>query len=182
MNVDLVSTIRLLHRVLGFLAQQSGEQLADIAEGRRTLVLGEPEPAAATVVQSTKPSRGAAERNATERNAAGRAAGRPKERPTERDAAERKVRERKVASAAPTADDFAAAADKLRRLPDVDERIAYLASLRWRGRKPLKADLAQVAKALGVEITSGMRVPDIERKLVEYGLGAKKKFASLSRW
>ena len=42
MNVDLLDTIRLLHRVLGFLVQQPAERLLDIADGRRQLLLSDP--------------------------------------------------------------------------------------------------------------------------------------------
>ncbi|HWS35951.1 MAG TPA: hypothetical protein VN408_24840 [Actinoplanes sp.] len=39
MNVDLVITVKLLHRVFGFLAGQSAAQLRDIADGRTGLAL-----------------------------------------------------------------------------------------------------------------------------------------------
>ena len=65
---------------------------------------------------------------------------------------------------------------KLRSFTDVEEGIAYLATLRP-GKKPLKADLLHWCAAAGLELNA-----ELERKLLEHTIAAKKKYAGLSRW
>jgi hypothetical protein len=70
---------------------------------------------------------------------------------------------------------------KLRSLSDVDEGIAYLAALRP-GKKLLKADLLRWCAAADLEISPKASNADLERKLLEHTIAAKKKYAGLSRW
>lgn len=163
MNVDLLGTIRLLHRVLGFLAQQPVETLLDVAEGRRQLLLSDPtapsEPADPSAAPAPEPVR--------------RSAPQPR--------GSSPVRTPPVGRAAGINADDAEVVAKLRSLSDVDEGIAYLAALRP-GRKLLKADLRRWCATADLEISPKANNVDLERKLLEHTIAAKKKYAGLTRW
>jgi hypothetical protein len=162
-NVDLLGTIRLLHRVLGFLAQQPAERLLDIADGRRQLLLSDlaapSEPAGPSAAPAPEPVR----RSALEPRGSSH------------------VRTRPVGKAVGTNAEDAEVVAKLRSLSDVDEGIAYLAALRP-GKKRLKADLLRWCAAADLEISPKASNADLERKLLEHTIAAKKKYAGLSRW
>jgi hypothetical protein len=161
-NVDLLGTIRLLHRVLGFLAQQPAERLLDIADGRRQLLLSDPaapsEPAGPSAAPASEPVR----RSAPERGSS-------------------RVRTRPIGTIAETDADDAEVVANLRSLSDVDEGITYLAALRP-GKKLLKGDLLRWCAAADLEISPKTSNADLERKLLEHTIAAKKKYAGLSRW
>jgi len=162
-NVDLLGTIRLLHRVLGFLAQQPAERLLDIADGRRQLLLSDPAFHSEPADRSTAPVAEPVRPSASEPRGSSR------------------VRTRPVGKAAGAHADDAEVVAKLRSFSDVEEGIAYLAALRP-GKKPLKADLLGWCAAADLEISPKTSNADLERKLLEHTIAAKKKYAGLSRW
>lgn len=163
MTVDLLGTIRLLHRVLGFLAQQPAERLLDIADGRRQLLLSDPAAPCQSAGPAADPTPEPVHRSAPEPRGSSR------------------VRARSGARTAETGADDVEVVAKLRSLNDVDEGIAYLATRRP-GKKLLKADLLRWCAAADLEISPKTSNADLERKLLEHTIAAKKKYAGLSRW
>lgn len=159
MNVDLLGTIRLLHRVLGFLAQQPADRLLDIADGRRQLLLSDP---------------------STHDDVAASPGG-PVAEPVRRVTSEPRRTTRPAASNVAPDADAAEVVAKLRSLSGVDEGIAYLAGLRP-GKKLLKVDLLQWCAAADLEVSSKTNNAELERKLLEHTIAARKKYAGLSRW
>jgi hypothetical protein len=162
-NVDLLGTIRLLHRVLGFLAQQPAERLLDIADGRRQLLLSDPAAPAEPADPSAAPAPEPVRRSAPESRGPSR------------------VRTRPVGKTAGTNPEDAEVVANLRSLGDVDEGLAYLTALRP-GKKLLKADLLRWCAAADLAISPKTSNADLERKLLEHTIAAKKKYAGLSRW
>jgi hypothetical protein len=162
-NVDLLGTIRLLHRVLGFLAQQPAERLLDIADGRRQLLLSDSASPSEARDPSTAVIGQAVEHSAAEPRRSPRARTRPVEK-----------------TAGPSADDAEVVAT-LRSFNDVEEGIAYLAARRP-GKKLLKADLLGWCEAADLEVSPKTSNADLERKLLAHTIAAKKKYAGLSRW
>lgn len=164
MNLDLTGTVRLLHRVFGFLAQQSAEQLVEIADGRRRIVsisddqavpVPAPPVAAAPVAPAQRPG-----------TARSRTATKPKPAVV-LDLAEA---------------DYADVAAELRSRDSVDSGIEYLETLKLRGRKPKQADLVEVGRHLGLTLAKNTTIPVAKRKLVEHAIGARKKYADLQSW
>lgn len=168
MSVDLLRTVRLLHRVLGFLAQESPETLADIADGRRRLTTVEEERAAAPVPAQTVRTEDPDESESPD----GRRTGATGRRTT------------RTAPAAPAGSDadFAEIADALRSQESTGDGETFLRGLRVRGRKPHKADLILIGRHLGLTLPRSATVEQMHRKLVERAIGARKKYAGLSKW
>jgi hypothetical protein len=162
-NVDLLATIRLLHRVLGFLTLQSAEDLLDLADGRRQLLLSDPPPRAG----SADPSTGQVIAPIRPSTAEPRVSSR--------------TRTRAASTTVVAKTDEAEVVAKLRSFSDIEEGVAYLAALRP-GKKLLKADLLEWCAAAGLEISPKTSNVDLERKLLEHTIAAKKKYAGLSRW
>ncbi|MFI5937005.1 hypothetical protein [Actinoplanes sp. NPDC051494] len=138
MTVDLIGTVRLLHRVFAFLAEQSDDQLADLAAGRATLTAAPAAPERPTVVP---------------------AQARP-----------------------PATTDYAGIAAALRDQESVNDGVAYLESLRVRGKKPTKQDLIAIAAEMGLTLAPATRNPDMIRKLTDHAVGARRKYAGLGSW
>ncbi|MEU4240525.1 hypothetical protein [Actinoplanes sp. NPDC026619] len=156
MAVDMVGTIRLLHRVFGFLTGLSADELKDVAEGRRDLLLdGPPRPGstpAGVPVQVRVP--------------ANPAAGKPK----------------RADVVAPDDAEYEEIAAKLRGFTTLVDGETYLKGLRLRGRKPLKADLVRLGSQMGLTLSESATVADLQGRLVNHAIGAKKKYAGLSQW
>jgi hypothetical protein len=147
MTVDLMGTIRLLHRVLGFLTELSAKDLTDIADGRRALRL---------------------ELSTKERV--------PEQGPTTSTDPPPKVVD------IPDGPAFGEIAATLRGFGDVGEGAAYLSGLRVRGKKPVKADLIKLGAEMGLTLSDNMRVADLQSRLVNHAIGARKKYAGLTKW
>jgi hypothetical protein len=170
-SVDLMNTVRLLHKVLGFLVQQPAEYLVDIAEGRRSLRLDDASADSQPPALPAEPPSVPAVTPTTPRQ------------PT---AASKATRPKATASRTPAvahADaDFAAVAADLKALDSVDDGLAFLEGLRIGGRKPTKADLQQIGAAMGLTVPKSATNPQAIRKLLDHAIGAKKKYAGLSKW
>jgi len=168
-SVDLLNTIRLLHKVLGFLAQQPAEFLVDIAEGRRRLSLGDAEPVPLTDNSPVRSLSDATSMVRPRQTAVGQTT---------------TAKAREVRATRPPRDDvdYAAIATDLRALDNVDRGLAYLEDLRIGGRKPTKADLQQIAAAMGLTVPKSATNQQVVRKLLDHAIGARKKYAGLSKW
>lgn len=155
MSVDLLTTVRLLHKVLGFLVQQSPEHLQDIADGRKALEL-------------TDPDRPSAQVDA-----------RPMPPVSQQAPAQQTVRQ---TSAVNSDKEFAEIAGRLRGFASVDEGADYLANLRLGGKKARKADLVKVGAEMGLTLSDRAGLPELHRRLIDHAIGAKKKYAGLAQW
>ncbi len=167
MTVDVLSTVRLLHKVFEFLVQQSPERLSGIAEGRCHLTLVE-------VAEPQQDLRAPAQRVV------------PPEPAVPEPAAVPKARAPRSRSARPPATaeavDYGAIAAELRSRQTVDAGSAYLDDLRLRGRRALKDDLIGVGRAMGLTLPKTVSMADARRKLVDHAIGARKKYAGLESW
>ncbi len=161
MNLDLLGTVRLLHKVFGFLSQQTAEQLAEIADGRRRISLALPSDPPATA-----PKAEAGPQKPSPRKASAPA------RSTPADAID----------AAPDGTDYNEIAAELRSQDSVDAGVVYLRGLKVGGKKPTKADLIGIGRAMGLTLPKSVTVPVASRKLIEHAIGARKKYAGLESW
>jgi hypothetical protein len=160
-NLDLVGTVRLLHRVFGFLAQQSAEQLADIAEGRRRIVSVSDDSARPATVAVTSVVQAPAPPTARSRTATA-------------------PRAKQVSDLIDG--DYAEVAAELRRRDTVDDGTEYLDGLKLRGRKPKQADFLEIGRQMGLTLPKSTSIPVAKRRLVEHAIGARKKYADLQSW
>lgn len=164
--MDVIGTVRLLHRVFEFLAQQSPERLSGIAEGRCRLALSEAD---------SSPGASSARPEATPQGEPSFVqAGVPKAR---------KAPPRRTATAAGTeAVDYSAIATELRARESVDAGVAYLGDLRVRGRKPGKDDLIGIGREMGLTLPKSVTIATATRRLVDHAIGARRKYAGLESW
>jgi hypothetical protein len=78
--------------------------------------------------------------------------------------------------------DYARLADELRSQESDSAGAAFLGAARLRGRKLLKPDLLKLGEQLGLSVAKSTTVSELNRKLVERAIGARKKYAGLSKW
>lgn len=164
MSVDLVTTMRLLHKVFGFLADQSADQLRNIAEGRASLALTsgkahDPQPAAEqpTVAIVASSAKG-------------------------RTPSSKATKTAKPANGTLSDEEVASIASRLRGFSSVDDGASYLAELRIGRRPATKAHLIKVGAELGLSLSSSSTLPQLQQRLINHAIGAKQKYAGLARW
>ena len=79
--------------------------------------------------------------------------------------------------------DYAEIAAKLRACATVDEGAAYLDGLRLRGRKRRKGDLVRVGAEMGQTLKEDSQTDrELVKRLVDHAIGAKRKYAGLTKW
>jgi hypothetical protein len=162
MSVDLLKTVRLLHRVFGFLAQETAEHLDEITEGRRRLMsISSDDSVRATTVGPPTPSPTVTPEARLPRARNGKARSAPDQAPDE---------------------DYARFAEELRAQESEEAGAAFLASARLAGRKLRKSDLIKLGEHLSLTLTNSSTVPEMTRKLVGRAIGARKKYAGLTKW
>jgi hypothetical protein len=164
--MDVIGTVRLLHRVFEFLAQQSPERLSSIADGRCRLALSE----AGSLPGASSPT---AEATPVQE---------PPSAPVVLPRARKAPPRRTVAAAGDEAVDYSAIATELRARESVDAGVAYLGDLRIRGRRPGKNDLIGIGKEMGLTLPKSIAIATATRRLVDHAIGARRKYAGLESW
>ncbi|MFI1987833.1 hypothetical protein [Actinoplanes sp. NPDC020271] len=162
MNIDLITTLKLLHKVLGFLVQQAPEHLRDIAEGQKTLSLAQPEtishrePEVPATLPENVPSNGSSNQ------------------PEPRKSRTRTAEDHET--------DFTAVAARLRNFSSIEQGAEYLAGLKANGRRITKSSLVRIGAEMGLTLREGEGWGQLQQRLVNHAIGAKKKYAGLTKW
>ncbi|AGL19373.1 hypothetical protein [Actinoplanes sp. N902-109] len=170
MSVDLIATVKLLHKVFEFLAQQTSADLADLVSGRSRLAMTTE---AAEVAQPAAPS--------LPQEAPAAPSGPPTSVAPKKPAARRRT-PAKLSDTSPADAVFPGIAAKLREQESVNEGARYLDGIRVNGRKLTKNHLIAIGQEMGLTLPRSGNNPDRIKKLVEHATGARRRYAGLGSW